>query len=237
MARMARVVAPGCWHHVTQRGNRRETIFVEDTDRTMYIRLLRRHCQKSRVRIAGYCLMTNHVHLIAIPERSGSLAQALGRTHNDYARWFNLRRGQTGHLWQSRFFSCPLDEHHQWEALRYVELNPVRAGVVSAALDWPWSSAQAHGGRKDRGGVLDLASWSVRWTIDSWRDALQEGVQDAAVAERIREATRTGRPAGDDKFITQMEALTGRQLRPHKRGPKALAPSLACGAPTEMGIW
>ena len=81
--------------------------------------------------------MSNHVHLIAIPAAGNSLARSLGRAHVDYARWLNLRRGESGHVWQNRFFSRPMDERHQWEALRYVESNPVRAGVVSEASDWP----------------------------------------------------------------------------------------------------
>src|SRR5579883_230312 len=156
MARLARVVVPGVWHHATQRGNRRQTVFFTDSDRATYLQFLTRHCARSAVRIAGYCLMSNHVHLIAVPERLGALASALGRTHVDYARWLNLRRGETGHVWQNRFYSCALDERHQWHALRYVELNPVRAGLVAHAAEWPWSSAAAHLQGSDASGLLDL---------------------------------------------------------------------------------
>jgi putative transposase len=153
MSRMARVVLPGCWHHVTQRGNLRQAVFFEASDRQFYLELLRQNCLRFRVAIAGYCLMGNHVHLLAIPSRENGLAHALGRTHNDYARWLNLRRFHSGHLWQNRYYSCPLDEAHGWEALRYVELNPVRAGLVTCAADWPWSSARAHVSGTDTGGV------------------------------------------------------------------------------------
>jgi len=220
MARIARVVVPACWHHVTQRGNRRQTVFFDDTDRTLYLQLLARYAGQCSVRIAGYCLMGNHVHLIVIPSRGNALARSLGRAHVDYARWLNLRRGETGHVWQNRFFSCPMDARHQWEALRYVEQNPVRAGLVSAAEAWRWSSAQAHTGGIDRLGILDMAEWERCWTGASWRQALASGMEDAALQERIREATRTGRPAAEDEFIKKLEAEQSRCLRPQKRGPK-----------------
>src|SRR6266478_1975383 len=139
MARIARVVVPGCWHHVTQRGNQQQTVFFDDSDRKFYLDLLRRYCSRHSVRITGYCLMGNHVHLLAIPAHQTGLAHALGRTHNDYARWLNLRRRQSGHVWQNRFYSCALDEEHKWTALRYVEQNPVRAGLVASAAEWLWS--------------------------------------------------------------------------------------------------
>ena len=141
MARFARVVAPGCWHHVTQRGNRRQTVFFSDDDRAVYLRLLGLECGRHGVRIAGYCLLSNHVHVVAIPSAEDSMAKAFGRAHVGYARWLNVRRGETGHVWQNRYFSCPLDERHRWEALRYVELNPVRAGLVKEASEYRWSSA------------------------------------------------------------------------------------------------
>jgi putative transposase len=120
-------------HHVTQRGNRRETVFYEDADRATYLKLLTAHCRRNAVRLTGYCLMGNHVHLLLAPDREDGLAKTLGRAHTDYSRWLNVKRGETGHVWQNRYFSCPLDERHQWEALRYVELNPVRAGLALAA--------------------------------------------------------------------------------------------------------
>ena len=221
MARMARVVVPGLCHHVTQRGNRRETVFFDDQGRSLYLQLLTHHSRRCSVRVVGYCLMGNHVHVIAIPPAETALAKCLGRTHVDYARWLNLRCGQTGHVWQNRFFSCPMDEPHQWEALRYVECNPVRAGLVSEAPDWPWSSAAAHTGGIDRWGVLDMAAWERRWTSGAWREALGSGIADAALWQRIREATR--RPAAGVEFVKRLEAERQRRLLPQKRGPKAKA--------------
>jgi putative transposase len=232
---MARVVLPGVWHHVTHRGNHHQDVFLDDTDRRQYLHLLGRHCAKHGVSLTGYCLMGNHVHLLAIPSRETSLAQALGRAHNDYARWFHLRRGETGHLWQNRYFSCPLDKPHQWEALRYIELNPVRAGLVAAPELWPWSSARAHLGRGDPGAVVDMVEWRAVWSPDTWEIALAEGVTNAALVERIRQATRTGRPLGTDRFVKEAETFSGRRLRPNKRGPK-LSPAAAANQ-LELEVW
>ena len=113
-----------------------------------------------------------------------------------------------------------MDERHQWEALRYVEMNPVRAGLAAVAEDWPWSSARAHTGGADRTGLLEDAAWRKRWLPAEWRETLAEGVANAALIERIRAATRTGRPAADEAFITELERVEGRALRSMKRGPK-----------------
>ncbi len=223
MARTARIVLPGVWHHITQRGNQQQTVFFTPSDYELYLGLLRRHCSRHAVRIGGYCLLSNHVHLVATPQGESGLANALGRTHVDYARWLNLRHQTTGHLWQNRFYSCPLDEHHHWEALRYVELNPVRAGLVDHAEDWRWSSVSAHLTGADPAGLIDDTEWRHRWTPAAWREALELGIGDAALLERIREATRTGRPAGSDDFLKCAETASGRFLRPCKRGPKPRA--------------
>jgi putative transposase len=171
--------------------------------------------------------MGNHVHILAVPSDTGGLAHALGRTHVEYARWLNLRRQETGHLWQNRYYSCPLDERHQWEALRYVELNPVRAGLAIRAADWPWSSTRAHLSGRDGTGLVDCADWRGRWSPESWRDVLEHGIADADLLARILESTRTGRPAGDDAYVKRIEARLGRPLRRLKPGPK---PPALCAA-------
>jgi putative transposase len=120
----------------------------------MYRRLLRDHAKRFELRILSYCLMTNRVYLVAIPEQGDSFAKGLGRIHNDYARWFHLKHGRTGHLCQNRFFSCPLEESHLADTLRYLELNPVRAGLVDTAWEWRWSSASARIAAADPAGFL-----------------------------------------------------------------------------------
>jgi putative transposase len=137
MPRRPRVILPGVAHHVTQRGNNREPVFRSSDDRRFYLELLGRHAAHYGARILGYCLMTNHVHLIAVPEREDSLARSMGSTHSEYALALNYAQGRSGHVWQNRFFSCPLEESHLLRALRYVELNPVRAELASAPDGWP----------------------------------------------------------------------------------------------------
>jgi REP-associated tyrosine transposase len=228
MARLKRVVVPGCWHHVTQRGNFQQTVFYDAAERRQYLQLLKFHCARHEVRIAGYCLMGNHVHLLLIPDGPDSLALAMGHTHTAYSRWINIVRCRVGHLWQNRYYSCVLDEDHQWEALRYAELNPLRAGLAVDPAHWQWSSANAHLTGWDPTGLLDFSDWRQRWSSAMWREALDCGIADAALAARIRDATRRGRPLGDDDFVTRIEQTTGRQIHLRKRGrpPKEMEAKL-----------
>ena len=173
MPRIARLVIPHLPHHVTQRGNNRQDVFLVDDDRRTYLALLKDRCDEAGVRVLGYCLMTNHVHLIIVPPNDASLAAAIGRTHWLYTQYVNRLHGRSGHLWQNRFFSCALDEPHLWTALRYIECNPLRAGATRAAWNYPWSSAAAHvGTRADASGLLDLTSWQREWPRRRWRAQL-----------------------------------------------------------------
>ena len=139
MSRTARLVVPGMPHHITQRGTRRFNVFHDEADRLDYLSLFAENCHEFRLAIVAYCLMTNHVHYIAIPERTDSIARVFHRVHGTYSKRFNIKHGFVGHLWQERPFSCVLDEDHFWNAIRYVEQNPVRAGMVRNAIDYRWS--------------------------------------------------------------------------------------------------
>src|SRR3989304_2607056 len=150
MARLARLVIPGLPHHVTQRGNRRQQTFFNDGDYAAYVELMADWCREEGVEIWSYCLMPNHVHLIAVPRTEKSLRRAVGEAHRRYTRRINFREKWRGYLWQGRFASFVMDEPYLLAAARYVELNPVRAGLVVNPADWPWSSARAHlSGRDD----------------------------------------------------------------------------------------
>ena len=149
MPRVARIVVPGVPHHVTQRGNNRQEVFFVDDDRGFYLDLLGRQAQRFGLDVLGYCLMSNHVHLIAVPQREDSLAKAIGRTHFLYTQYLHRLHGRSGHLWQNRFYSCALDEAHCWAALCYTERNPVRARMVRKAWRYRWSSAAVHCGSTD----------------------------------------------------------------------------------------
>ncbi len=217
MPRTARIVGPGLAHHVVQRGNNRQDVFFVDDDRQAYLDLLREQAEKFALTVLGYCLMTNHVHLIAIPDRPDSLAKAVGRTNFRYTQYINRLHGRSGHLWQNRFFSCMLDDAHTWNALRYVERNPVRAKMVRVPWRYPWSSAAAHVEGEDPTGVLDMARWRRLWKPERWREALCER-QGEEARSLLRNRTHTGRPLGSDRFIAKLESTLGRRLRALKRG-------------------
>jgi putative transposase len=221
MSRVARIVVPGFAHHVTQRGNRRADVFYSDDDRRAYLRFLRQYTDRHGLAVWAYCLMTNHVHIVVVPQREDSLAKALRDTHTVYAMRFNTATQQSGHVWQGRFYSCPLDETHLWAAVRYVERNPVRAGLVSHAADYRWSSAPAHCGNA-ADGVLSK-EFPPRGVVNDWADWLR--TEDEEYVARIRSTTRTGRPCGGKQFLVQLESLLGRVLHPKKRGRKAKTPT------------
>lgn len=219
MARLARVVAAGAPHHVTQRGNRRQQVFFGDDDYRAYLALLAEGCRAARVEVWGYCLMPNHVHLILTPADEDGLRAALSEAHRRYSSRVNSREGWRGYLWQGRFASAPMDESHLLACARYVELNPVRARLAAQAEAWPWSSARAHlAGRDDA--VVRVAPLLAR--APDWAAFLAAGLGEAEHQE-IQRAERTGRPLGSDGFLAELEAQLGRTLAKQKPGRKARA--------------
>ena len=215
MPRIARVVLPGYPHHVTQRGNRRQRVFFYAGDYAHYLQLIAQSCSRAQTECLAYCLMPNHVHLVLTPNGDNGLRTALAEAHRQYTRDINFRYGWRGHLWQERFHSAPMNERYLAAAVRYIELNPVRAGLVSQAMDWKWSSARAHLMGVDD--ALVRVQPMLRLYSD-WANYLAESGQDE---ERcIRMHTRTGRPLGDSAFIRTAELLTGRNLVPRKQGKK-----------------
>ncbi len=216
MARMPRLVVPGYPHHVTQRGNRRMKTFFCDDDYRAYLALVADAKADACVSVWAYCLMPNHVHLVVVPEQEDSLARLFRYVHRRYSRRINFREKWRGHLWQERFHSFVMDEPYLMATVRYTELNPVRAGLCATPGDWPWSSARAHLG------VWDDAVVSVRPMLErvaDWRLYLS-GSSSAVGVKDIRRCASTGRPGGDTAFIAHLEALTGRQLKKQKPGPK-----------------
>jgi len=223
MPRKRRDFIPGHPYHLTQRGNRKTRTFLDDTDRRVYMRLLVENCTYERVRIWSYSLMDNHVHHIAVPEQQYSLSRAFQKTHGSFAAYFNARYVKSGHLWQGRFKACLLDESHLWNAIRYVERNPVRAGIVKRAEDYPWSSAAAHCGiRHDEVLSYDLPLLDVIPNWSAWLKIQEENTD----LEFIRRRTQTGRPCASDEFVRKLEAQFGLSLLPKKRGPRKAAPEV-----------
>ena len=219
MARIARVVVPGYPHHITQRGNRRQRTFFCDEDYAVYLDLMREWCAKCAVEIWGYCLMPNHVHLIAVPREAEDLCRAMGEAHRRYTRYINFREGWRGYLWQGRFSSFVMDEPHLVAAVRYVELNPVRAGLAGKAWGYPWSSATAHL-RAEDDGLVRIAP--LKGIIGDWKSYLEEPINEGEV-EKLRKASSTGRPLGDELFVAGLERQLMRPLHRRKPGRKACA--------------
>lgn len=217
MARLARVVAVDVPHHVTQRGNARQFMLASDSERMVYLDLLRQAVQLHPLSVIGYCLMSNHVHLVVVPHKAEALASALKQAHGQYASYWNASHASSGHVWQGRYYSCPLDQAHLWEALRYAELNPVRAGMVAAPETWPWSSVAAHCGTAEPDVCLAMETWRQRWSVSSWRSFLGAGETESGLAA-LRQCTHTGRPLGTPEFIKTLEQEMKRQLAPRKGG-------------------
>ena len=213
MSRAARLVLPGIPHHVTQRGNGRATTFFGDDDDALYRDLLGEHCQVAGVEIWAWVLMPNHVHLILVPNDGDGLRRALAAVHRRYAGDVHARLKRTGHFWQGRFGCVAMDEAHLGAALRYVALNPVRAGLVQRAADWPWSSVRAQLGAGN--GVTSTAP--VRDRFPDFAALLAAG-EDEEMTRRLRRAQTIGRPLGSEDFLRRLERDSGRALAPAKRG-------------------
>ena len=213
MPRLARTVAVGFAHHITQRGNNKQDVFFVDEDRRVYQELLKEQSGKDGLEVIGYCPMSNHIHLVAIPHSDTSLAKAVGRTHFRYTQYINRFHQRSGHLWQGRFHSCALDEQHFWLAMQYVEQNPVRAKICRKPWRYEWSSAAAHIDGDSVSGLLALSSWYDMISAKQWRAELERGIDDTAV-ESLRTNTHTGRPLGSDSFISKLEIFLGRRVRP-----------------------
>jgi putative transposase len=218
MPRRARLILPGLPLHVTQRGVNRGAIFVDDDDRQHYRRLLRKSCDAHAVAIHAYVLMDNHVHLLATPARAESMAKAMRSCGQTYVRHFNERHGRCGALWQERFGSSPIEsDRHLLVVLRYVELNPVRAGMVTSATDHAWSSVHVHLGRRSESMLTPHPSYLALGATPSDRASayaalLAEGLTYEQTSE-IRKASAQQRPFGSERFKQMLEKTLGLPTR------------------------
>ncbi len=216
MARIARVVVPDLPHHVLQRGNRRQRVFFGDEDRKEYLNYLREYAKPAGVHFWGYCLMDNHVHLIAVPDEKDSFSVGFSDAHRRYTRMINFRERWRGYLWEGRFKSYPLNQTHLYAAMRYIERNPVRAKIVENAWEYPWSSANSHVLKRKDALLEDNFMVSE---IKDWKLFLSEEDKQNEV-NLFKMHASTGRPLGDSQFIEEIEKLTGRVLHKQKPGPK-----------------
>jgi len=196
--RSARMVFPGLPHHVVQRGNRKQQLFFTDADRRAYLTLLAAACARHGTACWSWCLMGNHVHLVLVPAGEDGLRGPLASVHTAYSQRINRAHQLSGHLFQGRFASYAMDDAHLMVVARYVENNPVAAGLVDRAGAWPWSSARAHlTGRPD--GLTDIAALARH--VADWRAMLERGLEAGGEEEaRIARAIRSGRPVGSDSW-------------------------------------
>jgi len=211
MPRLARVVIPNIPYHITQRGNRGEDVFFCEADKAFYLKLLKQYSHKYSVKVWAYCLMSNHVHLILRPSTDQGLQQVLKPLHMRYAQYINKKHNWKGHLWQGRFFSSALDEAYTHSAIRYVELNPVRAGMVARAEDYVWSSAQAHLGLVKSELLSNIFARYNPASTEEWAAYLQEAGQPEHI-EILNRNIEKGLPCGHEGFVNRLEKLTKRSL-------------------------
>ena len=224
MPRRDRCILPGVPCHVTQRGVDRRETFSADADRETYLNLMRQNLEDAGASLLAWCLMTNHIHLIAMPEREDSLSVLQRRVHGRYAQYYNARYGRSGHLWQNRYFACSLGPGRLWAALAYVEMNPVRAGLVERPGDYRWSSAAAHLGRRDTRGLVDMEWWRREYDGVDWGQTL--GGPELEQSASLRRCTYAGRPFGDEEFVKAIAEQFGRHwVRGRPKKEHATAPA------------
>ena len=222
MPRIARIVAAGYPHHITQRGNYQQKIFSDDTDRIKYLSLLKEESSRYHLIILAYCLMSNHVHFMVIPKNEDSLSKVFKYTNMKYSQYYNNKMRVSGHLFQGRFFSCVLDERHMIACARYIERNPVRINLVKQPYLWPYSSAKIHCeiNQDDPLGTNQLFEYIEKNPIE-WKKFI-EVPDNPDEMKGIREKTRTGRPFGPNDFIERLEGQLKRlfKLKPKGRSKK-----------------
>jgi len=210
MPRTSRAVALGYPHHITQRGNNRSNVFADDTDHLAYLEALNHYTQKYHLDIWAYCLMPNHIHLLVVPHTPKALARGVGMTNLRYSRYFNRRHFRSGHIWQNRFYSCIVDtDTHLWAVARYIENNPVKAGLTETALDYRWSSVRHHLGEKEDM-LLKSSKWLNRKDRDDYRHFLSE--EDDRITNTISKATTSGRALCGNETLAELEQRLDRKL-------------------------
>ena len=216
MARIARIVIPGCPHHVTQRGNRRQKTFFRESDYQLYVYLMSEFCRKAKTEVWAYCLMPNHVHFVMVPRTENGLRDAIGEAHRRYTIKINSRKNWRGHLWQERFRSFPMDESYLLATVRYIELNPVSAKLCAKPELWPWSSASAH-----LSGIDDILvrTKPMLNRVSDWSEYLQQPNDPQKITD-LRIHSNTGRPLGSESFVARLSQIVGCDIRPKKRGRK-----------------
>ena len=222
MPRKLRFAPPGHNLHITQRGNYGQQTFFTDADHFIFLELLSQSTSLHSTEVLAYCLMPNHFHLILRGHEPASISRFMQSVSGQYAQYIHDRLGRLGRFWQNRFYSCLLDNAHLVAALRYVELNPVRAHMVAAAEEYLWSSARIHQGGAAAPPWLSTSTFHELFTPEEWQARLADG-QSIAEQMALRSATNSQEPAGSLEFIHEMESTFGRRLRSATAGRRSKA--------------
>ncbi|TWO67845.1 transposase [Caenimonas sedimenti] len=223
MARLPRLTVPGYPHHIIQRGNNRQPIFVGSADYELLLAMLDEYARKNQVAVHGYVLMSNHFHLLATPETAEGIPQMMQAVGRRYVRHFNLRHGRTGTLWEGRYRSTLIQaERHLLACMAYMDLNPVRAGMVAEAAEYPWSShAHSIGRRSDRLVAPHPLYWALGNTPFAREQAYAELVRAGIGAEQQRALTDSalrGWALGEPDYVADLQRRTERRVSRSQAG-------------------
>ncbi|HEY9106071.1 MAG TPA: transposase [Roseateles sp.] len=239
MARLPRLILPDQPHHVILRGNNRQAIFDSDLDREFLLATLAESAAQYKVALHAYVLMDNHLHLLATPPSADALSRMMQSLGRRYVGWFNARHQRSGTLWEGRFRAGLIEgERHLLACMRYIELNPVRAGLCAEAAQWPWSSAAHHMGLARSALITEHEMY---WRLGNtpferehaYREFIEQGVS-ASERAQFTDAVLRGRPVGSEAFLQPLsiEHATVVNRRPRGRPRKAAPPDGAAKAPS-----
>ena len=216
MPRIARIVGAGYPHHIIQRGNNRERVFMNFRDYEKYLSSLSKYSEEKKAAVLAYCLMPNHVHLLVRPSEEEALPKMMQGITLCYSKYFNGENGRTGRLWECRYYSTLIDgDSYLWTVSKYIENNPVRAGVVKRPEDYLYSSAKAHLlGRRD---PLLKEPLFDKSELNEYKRFIRSE-EDKKIIEEIRKQTRLGKPLGDGEFLKTLSEKLGRSLSFRPKG-------------------
>lgn len=223
MARLPRLSLAGIPHHIIQRGNNRQPVFTSPADQSFFLDVLHENARKSRVALHAYVLMGDHFHLLLTPETDQGMPQMMQALGRSYVRYFNDRQGRSGTLWEGRYRSTLIQaDTHLLPCMAYMDLNPVRSGLVHDAKDYPWSSYGHYAGlRADRLITPHPLFWSLGNTPFAREAAYAEMVRAGlhpALQSALTDATLSGWALGDEKFVADLQKKTERRLIKQRAG-------------------
>lgn len=224
MPRKHRIAFPQLPHHIVQRGHNRQTVFIADSDRLAYLDTLREFREKLEISVYGYCLMTNHVHLIVNPGHdAANLSLLMKRLAGRHTRRINRLEGRTGTSWEGRFKCSPIEsDRYLLACTRYVDLNPVRAHIVAKPEDYPWSSYRERAGFAECGWLdadpcFTALADNSRQRQKLYREFVEKGIREQEL-KLIRGAIQRNQLTGSERFATKIESRTGERILNRSRG-------------------